>query len=328
MLRWKKQVGALMLGAIGVAGAMIAPPVAAAQDTDRGNITIVVPYSAGGGNDMFARLIATEMRKSLGKTIIVENRPGASGNIGTAAVARAAPDGNTLVYAASTISINGWVYKNLGFVAKRDLKPVTITLSMPFVLVVHPSLPVRDAKSFIAFTRSHPGELTFSSGGAGSATRFAMEAFKVKAHIDLRHIPYRGAAPALISVVSGETQAAFLVPPLVVPHLRNGKLRALGISSEERISILPALAPLDEAGAPGFRAAQWHAIFVPAATAPETVGQLYTAVSAALNTADLMKHITAAGATKLGMDPAKSEAFFLDEIRYWGDIVKRAKLDS
>jgi tripartite-type tricarboxylate transporter receptor subunit TctC len=300
---------------------------AIAQESIRSNVTIVVPYPAGGGNDLFARLLASKLRTEAGGRVIVENRTGASGNIGTASVLRAPADGNTLLYAASTLAINGWVNKDISFDAGRDLRAVTITLSIPFVLAVHPSLPVSSTKTLIDFSKKRAGEVTFSSGGVGSANHFAMEAFKLKTGADLRHIPYRGAAPALTALVSGETQASFLVPPLVIPNLNNGKLRALGISSATRLKILPNIPPLQEVGAPGFQALQWHGFFVSAKTPTEIVQRLRPIISEALNSPDLTGRIESAGATRLDLDTERSQTFFLDEIKYWGGVVKGARLN-
>lgn len=313
--------------AIVVCGALWFSPLAIAQESIRSNVTIVVPYPAGGGNDMFARLVAAKMRTEPGGRVIVENRTGASGNIGTASVVRAPADGNTLLYAASTLAINGWVNKNIGFDAGQDLRAVTVTLSIPFVLAVHPSLPATSTKALIALAKKHPGELTFSSGGVGSANHFAMEAFKLKAQVDLRHIPYRGAAPALTALISGETQVSFLVPPLVIPQLSNGKLRALGISSATRLKVLPNVPPLQEVGAPGFQAVQWHGFFVSAKTPTDVIRRLQPIISEALNSPELTERIESAGANRLDYDTERSQSFFLSEIKYWGEVVKSARLN-
>ncbi len=322
-----KMLAAGKLIAIVVCGALWFSPRAIAQESIRSNVTIVVPYPAGGGNDMFARLVAAKMRTEPGGRVIVENRTGASGNIGTASVVRAPADGNTLLYAASTLAINGWVNKNIGFDAGQDLRAVTITLSIPFVLAVHPSLPATSTKALIALAKKHVGELTFSSGGVGSANHFAMEAFKLKAQVDLRHIPYRGAAPALTALISGETQVSFLVPPLVIPQLNNGKLRALGISSATRLKVLPNVPPLQEVGAPGFQAVQWHGFFVSAKTPTDVIRRLRPIISDALNSPELTERIESAGANRLDYDTERSQSFFLSEIKYWGEVVKSAQLN-
>jgi tripartite-type tricarboxylate transporter receptor subunit TctC len=326
-MRESRQLAAAKAMAMAVCGSMCFFHHAIAQESIRGNVTIVVPYPAGGGNDLFARLIASKLRTEPGARLLVENRTGASGNIGTASVLRVPADGNTLLYAASTLAINGWVNKDIGFDAGRDLRAVTITVSIPFVLATHPSLPVSSTKTLIAFAKKHAGELTFSSGGVGSANHFAMEAFKLKTGTDLRHIPYRGAAPALTALVSGETQMSFLVPPLVIPYLNNGKLRALGISSTTRLKILPDIPPLQEVGVPGFQAAQWHGFFVSAKTPAKIVQRLRPIISEALNSPDLSARIESAGATRLDLDTEQSQAFFQEEIKYWGEIVKGARLN-
>jgi tripartite-type tricarboxylate transporter receptor subunit TctC len=296
---------------------------AAAQDGP-GPLTVVVPYPAGGGNDLFARLMAARMTASLGRQVIVDNRSGASGSIGTAAVVRAPADGNTLLYAASTIAMSQSVYKTLPYDAGRDLQAVTVTLTIPFVLASHPSLPVANGRQFVAFAKAHPNEIAYSSGGVGSAPHFAMAALNLKAGLEQRHVPYRGAAPSLTALVSGESQVSFIVPPLVAAYVGSGKLKALAISSAERSPALPALPTLQESGVAGYEVMQWHAFFVPAKTPAAAIERLYGAVSEALGSADLKAKLDAAGAHKVGTPPAQSQAYFLKEIADWAEVARRA----
>ena len=295
-----------------------------AQDYPSRNVTLVVPYPAGGGTDLFARAIGQELSAKLGKQIIVENRSGASGNIGAEAVVRSAPDGHTLLYTASPIALSQAVYKKLRFDALRDLKPITMAVSIPQVLVVHPALPVKSTKALVALSKSKPGMLTFSSGGVGSAGHFAAELFKLGTGADMRHVPYRGAAPALVALISGETQLAFLVPPVVRPQLEAGKLRALAVTSRKRSALFPNVPSLHELGYANFEALQWHGLFAPAKTPAAIVDMLGEAAKAALASPSVQARFSAEGAEAVGSSPSEFAAFFKAELAKWSEVAKRA----
>lgn len=297
---------------------------ASAQDYPTRNVTIVVPYPPGGGTDLFARAIGQELSAKLGKPVIVENRSGASGNIGAEVVVRSTPDGHTLLYTASPIALSQAVYKKLAFNALRDLKPITMSVSIPQVLVVHPALPVKSTKALVALTKSKPGMLTFSSGGVGSGGHFAAELFKLRTGADMRHVPYRGAAPALVALISGETQLAFLVPPVVRPHLEAGKLRALAMTSLKRSPLFPKVPTLHELGYTNFEALQWHGLFAPAKTPAPIVEKLGEAAKAALASPSVQARFAAEGAEAVGSSPAEFAAFFKAELAKWTEVAKRA----
>jgi tripartite-type tricarboxylate transporter receptor subunit TctC len=288
------------------------------------NITLVVPYPAGGGTDLFARVIAQDMSKQLERQIVVDNRSGANGNIGAETVAKAAPDGYTLLYTASPIAVSRILSKNVRFDAQRDLRPIAMTISIPLVLVVHPSLPVRNIKELVALAKAKPGALTYSSSGPGASGHFTMELLKSSTGIDVRHVPYRGAAPSLTSVVAGETQAAFLVPPLVQPQLASGKLRAIAVSSPKRSSVLPNVPTAQEQGLRDFEALQWHGFFAPAATPDAIVKQLHAVIVKALGSADVKSRLASEGAVVVGSTPAEFAAFFQRELTKWTAIAKTA----
>jgi tripartite-type tricarboxylate transporter receptor subunit TctC len=206
----------------------------AAQGYPARNITLIVPYPPGGGTDLFARVISQDMSKQFERQIVVDNRSGAGGNIGAELVAKAVPDGYTLLYTASQIAVSRVLSKNLRFDPQRDLRAISMTISIPLVLAVHPSLPARNLKELVALAKAQPGALTYSSSGPGASGHFTMELLNHTTGIDTRHVPYRGAAPSLTSVIAGETQMAFLVPPLVQPHVASGKLRPIAVSSRTR----------------------------------------------------------------------------------------------
>lgn len=313
----KKATAALIAAAACVSAA-------SAQDYPTRNITLVVPYPAGGGTDLFARAIGQELSAKLGKPVVVENRSGASGNIGAEVVVRSAPDGHTLLYTASPIALSQAVYKKLRFNALRDLTPITMAVSIPQVLVVHPTLPVKTPKQLIAISKSKPGALTFSSGGVGSAGHFAAELFKLRTGTDMRHVPYRGAAPALVALISGETQLAFLVPPVVRPQLEAGKLRALAVTSLKRSALFPKVPTLHELGYENFEALQWHGLFAPAKTPAAIVEKVGEAAKAALASPSVQARFAAEGAEAVGSSPSEFAAFFKAELAKWTEVAKRA----
>jgi tripartite-type tricarboxylate transporter receptor subunit TctC len=320
-----------LIGRVTAAAVMAAAFTGAAwpQAFPARNVTLVVPFPPGGGTDLFARAIGQELAAKFGRPVVIENRGGASGNIGAEMVVRSAPDGHTLLYTAAPIALSQAVYKKLAFDAQRDLSPITMTVSIPQVLVVHPALPAKSTKELVALARSKPGMLTYSSGGAGSAGHFASELFKLRTEADMRHVPYRGAAPALTALISGETQVAFLVPPVVMPQLQAGKLRALAVSFRKRSTVLPKVPTLHELGYATFEALQWHGMFAPANTPGSTVELLSESVKGALAAPAVQSRLSAEGAEVVGSSPAEFAAFFKAELAKWLDVAKRAgmKLD-
>lgn len=300
-----------------------------AQDFPSRQITIIVPFPAGGGNDTFGRLIGQKLSTAFGRAVIVDNRPGASGNIGTEAVVRSAPDGHTLLYAASAIATSVALYSKLAFDPQRDLAPVSMTALIPLVLVTHPSLPVRSVKGLLALAKSKPGALSYSSGGAASSGHLATELLKLKTGIDANHVPYRGSAPAQIALLGGEVQFAFLVIPLVRGHLKSGKMRALGISTRTRSSVLPDVPTLHEAGVADYEALQWHGFFAPGKTPLPIVERLHGEIVKALAAPEMKERFATEGAEIVGSAPKEFATFFQAEVTKWTDVLRRsgAKLD-
>jgi tripartite-type tricarboxylate transporter receptor subunit TctC len=302
----------------------LSPSDVDAQAYPAKNITLVVPYPAGGGTDLFARVIAHDMSRQLERQIVVDNRSGANGNIGAELVSKAPPDGYTLLYTASPIAVSRVLSKNVRFDAQRDLRAISMTISIPLVLAVHPSLPARNVKELVALAKSKPGELTFSSSGAGASGHFTMELLNYTAGINTRHVPYRGAAPAMTSVLSGETQMAFLVPPLVQAHAASGKLRAIAVSSRTRSAVFPNVPTAQEQGLRDFEALQWHGFFAPGALPEPLVKQLHGAIVKALASPDVKSKLAGEGAVVVGSSPAEFAAFFQKELTKWTEIAKRA----
>jgi tripartite-type tricarboxylate transporter receptor subunit TctC len=295
-----------------------------AQGYPAKNITLVVPYPAGGGTDLFARVISQDIAKQFERQIVIDNRSGANGNIGAELVVKSAPDGYTLLYTASPIAVSRVLSKIVRFDPQRDLRPISMTISIPLVLAVHPSLPASNLKELIALAKSKPGELTFSSSGPGASGHFTMALLNFETGIDTRHVPYRGAAPALTSVLSGETHMAFLVPPLVQTHAATGKLRPIAVSSRTRSSVFPKVPTVQEQGVRDFEALQWHGFFAPAATPEAVIRQLHDAIVKALGSAEVRSRLAAEGANVVGSSPAEFAAFFQKELVKWTAIAKRA----
>ncbi len=293
-----------------------------AQEFPSRPITIVVPFPPGGGTDIFARAIGHKLSSAVAKPVVVENRAGATGNIGAEAVARSTADGHTLLYTSAAIALSTLAYSKPGFEPQRDLAPVSMTVSIPYVLVVHPSVPARRMSDLIELARARPGALNFGSAGPGSSLHLAMELLKLQAQIDLHHVPYRGSAPAQTALLGGEVDTAFLVPPLVQGHLKTGSLRALAVSSRARAPMFPELPTLQEAGISGYEALQWHGFFVPAKTPAPVVDRLYHEVATALAAPDMAERLAAEGASVVGSTPAQFAAFFRAEVGKWSEVVR------
>jgi tripartite-type tricarboxylate transporter receptor subunit TctC len=237
-------------------------------------------------------------------------------------VARSTADGHTLLYTSASIALSTLGRSKPGFEPQRDLAPVSMTLSIPYVLVVHPSVPARRMSDLIELARARPGALNFGSAGPGSSLHLAMELLKLLAQIDLHHVPYRGAAPAQTALLGGEVDTAFLVPPLVQDHLKTGGLRALAVSSTARSPMFSEVPTLQEAGITGYEALQWHGFFVPAKTPAPVVDRLYGEVARALAAPDMVKHLAAEGASAVGSTPAQFAAFFRAEVGKWSEVVR------
>jgi tripartite-type tricarboxylate transporter receptor subunit TctC len=317
-----------LCGALAAATVWALSGPVAAQGYPAKNISLVVPYPPGGGTDLFARVISQDMSKQFDRQIVVDNRSGAGGNIGAELVAKAAPDGYTLLYTASQIAVSRVLTKNLRFDPQRDLRAISMTISIPLVLAVHPSLPARTLKELVALAKSKPGALTYSSSGSGASGHFTMELLNYTTGIDTRHVPYRGAAPSLTSVIAGETQMAFLVPPLVQPHAATGKLRPIAVSSRTRSSVFPNVPTAQEQGLRDFEALQWHGFFAPSATPDALIKQLHAAIVKALGSADVKSRLAAEGAIVVGSSPADFAAFFQKELEKWTAIAKRAGIQA
>jgi len=288
-------------------------------------VKIVVGFSAGGPTDLAARLIAAKLQTALGQTFIVENKPGAGSNLASDIVARAEPDGYTLLMAAAPLAINGHLYKNLKFDVLRSFEPISQVMSAPCILAVRPS-SAKTVAELIAMAKKDPGKLSFSSSGAGGSQHLAGELFQQKADIKLIHIPYKGAAPALSDLLGGQVSMGFMTSLSSVPYFKEGKLRALAVASAQRLPQLPDVPTMAEAGLPGVEIDSWSGLLAPAKTPPEIIDKLQREVSKALAAPDVNKMLHSQGAVVVGSTPAEFRTFLVQVSSEMGKLIKSINL--
>jgi tripartite-type tricarboxylate transporter receptor subunit TctC len=294
----------------------------AAQSYPAKPIRIVVPYPPGGGTDVLARTLAPKMSEGLGQQVLVDNRPGANGIIGTDAVAKAAPDGYTALVTLATHVINPALYAKLPY-GPDDLAPVTLLAEYPFVITVHPSLPVKTLKEFIAFAKSRPGQLTYASSGNGSGPHLGMELFKSMAGVQLTHVPYKGAGQAMTDLLSGQVPV-FLNNFLAgAPMIKAGRLRALAVTGARRSSAAPVLPTVMEAGVPGYAVTGWYGMMVPAATPATVLRILHEGTVKALKSREVSGKLAAEAAEVTGNTPQEFAAFLKSETDKWAGVIRR-----
>lgn len=317
---------ALALAIAGAAVIAAIPPVAA-QTYPSKPVRLIVPFAPGGSTDVLGRLVAQRLSRGLGQNVIVENRAGGGTNIGAELVARAAPDGHTLLMTSTTQAINVTLYPKLAYDLVKDFSAISPVATSPSVLVVHPSVPAKTVKELIALAKARPGELTYASSGSGSTAHLAGELFKMSAGIDLVHIPYKGAGPAQTDLVGGHVHSMFGFTAGVLPHLKAGKLRALGVTSEKRLPDMPNLPTLHEAGVKGYEVSVWYGLLAPAGTPNEAVALLNAETAKSVK--ELAPKFAELGAYPLYSTPAEFSRFIQAEIKKWAPVVKRsgAKVD-
>jgi tripartite-type tricarboxylate transporter receptor subunit TctC len=306
------------------------PTLAAAQAWPAKPIRFVVPYPAGGPLDAVARLVGQRVSESVKQPVIVENKAGAGGNIGADLVAKSAPDGYTILMGAvATHAINPTLYASVPYDAQKDFIPVTQIASTPNVLVVNPALPVHDVREFIAYAKAHPGQLNFGSGSTGSAGHLAGELFKSLAGVQMTHVPYKGAAPAMNDLIAGNINLMFDNLASSLGQIKAGKVRALAVTTAKRSGLAPDLPTIAESGLPGFDINTWFGLFVPAATPPAIVDRLHDEFVKALNEPDVRAKMLALGAEPVGNTPAQFAAYIRSEAEKYAKLVKAsgAKVD-
>lgn len=297
-----------------------------AQNTTYPNkqIRLVIPYPPGGPTDLTARVVAADMSATLGQSVVADNRPGASGMIGAEMVARAEPDGYTILANASLHVINPFVYPDMRFDALKDFVPITQLAAVPLVLVVPMSLPITNLKELVEYGRKNPGKLNFGSSGNASAQQLAGESFKMAAGIEMQHVPYKGSSPALADLVGGQIQLMFDSMPSAMPFIKAGKLRAIAVTTLKRAQALPDLPTVAESGYPGFDIATWYGYWAPKGTPAPIVEKLAAAASQALKKQSVIEQYAGMGAEPVGSTPAEFAKYNQTEMVKWEEIVRKS----
>ncbi len=318
---------AILCGALAGSWSMAVSQARAADGYPSKPIRIVCPFPPGGGLDFVSRTLGEKLAERSGQPVVVDNRPGASGSIGASIVAKAAPDGYTVLLASSsTMAVNPALQRLSYKTIIGNFAPVSLVSRVPYVLVVHPSVPAKSVAELIRLARSQSGRINYASSGTGSASHLAMELFKNMAGVDLTHIPYKGSAPAAIDLVGGQVQAGFnnLIPAL--PHVRSGKLRALGMSGPARSAAMPDVPTIAESGLPGYEALQWYGVLLPARAPGAIISRLHQEIGAILQLPDVRERLTHEGGDVIGSTPEQFAGHIESEIAKWTKVVNAADI--
>lgn len=307
-----------------IAACTLAAAVAQAAFPER-PITLVVPYAPGGGADAAARLLATRMGARLGTSIIVDNRPGASGTIGASQVAKARADGYTVLYDATPFSINPHLFAKLPY-ARSALQPLSLVLLMPNVVVVKADSPVRSVADLAARAKAQPGKINFASGGSGTVQRLAAELFRQRLELDMVHVPYKSGGPAIADVMGGQVDFMFGTMAATYPLVTGGKLRALAVAAPQRSARLPDVPTVSETVIPGYEAYEWNGIFLPTGTPEPVAARLHQALSEVLQEAEVRQRLSDLGAQPMASTPAEFAAFLQKEDAKWGEVVRKGAI--
>ena len=309
-----------------LAAALIAVTSALAQTYPSKPIRVIVPFPPGGGTDIVARTVTPKMAEILGQPFIVENRAGAGGNIGTEAVAKSAADGYTLLVASASTAINTTLYPNLPWDPTRDFAPVVLMVVNNHLLAAHPSVPANNVQELLARARAKPGSITYASYGAGSSAHLTGELFKLMAHVDLLHVPYKGAAPAVNDLLGGQVNIMFADVAALLPHIKSGKLKALGIASAKRFEGLPNVPTIAETGVPGFEAGGFLGLVAPAGTPAAVINALNGAAQKSLAMPDVHERLMALASPPVGGTPEQFGQYLKREIDKWARVIRAANI--
>ena len=308
----------------------VVPLLAAAQAYPIKPIHLVVPFPPGGPTDIVGRLVAQKLSDALGQPVVVENRPGAGGTVGSAAVAKASPDGYTLLYGStSTLAIAPSLYPKAGYDPMKDFAPISLVSRGPIILAVNANVPAKSLREFIALAKSQPGKINYGSAGSGTPPHLAAELFKSVAGVDLLHVPYKGGAPAISDLAGGQVQVIFEGLPSLLPHIKSGKVRALAITGQKRDAALPDVPTMAEAGLAGYDANFWSGLVAPAGTPRDAIERLNGVLVKALASTEVREALARQGLEAAGTSPAEFAKFIAAEIEKWGRVVKAsgAKVD-
>jgi tripartite-type tricarboxylate transporter receptor subunit TctC len=307
-----------------VVAACMTAPIAMAQNYPAKPVRLIVPFPAGGVADVLGRMLAQRLSAQYGQQVVVENRAGSGGHVGAEVAARATPDGYTIMFGTIGIHAAYGIYSKLSYDPARDLQPVSLLADLPNILVVHPSVPARNTKEFIALAKARPGELNFGTAGAGSSTHMIGELFKVVAGVNLTHVPYKGSAPAMADLLGGQIHLMFENLPVAIQHVRAGKIRAIGMTSRQRSASMPEVPTIAETGLPEYEATAWFTIGAAAKVPADIVRKLNTDIDAWLKAPDMQARWRDMGVTPLGGSPEVAAKFFASETVKWNRVIKAA----
>jgi tripartite-type tricarboxylate transporter receptor subunit TctC len=288
-----------------------------------------VPFAPGGSSSIVARAVAVEMEKGLGQPIIIDNKPGGGGNVAMLEVAKADPDGYTLIIGhIGSLAVNPYMYSKLPFDTDKDFAAVSLLAIVPSIFVVHDSVPAKDMREFVALAKKDPGKLYYGSAGNGSAGHLAIEYLKLVAGVDVVHVPYKGTGPNLTDLLAGRTQLTAAGTPPLLPHVKSGKLRVIAVGSPARLSILPDVETVAEQGYPGFETSQWYGINAPAKTPPAIIARLADAAAKAARMPSVLERFAVDNAEAIGSTPKEYGEFIAKEQQRWGDVVRKAGIKA
>jgi len=306
-----------------------ASALAIAQGYPTGPVRVIVPFPPGGGVDSMGRIVGQKLSEVLGKPVVIDNRAGANGMIGSEAVAKSSKDGYTLLVNGANFVTTPLLFSKVTYDPIRDFDPISLMALGPNVLVVHPSLPVKSVKELIALAKAKPGHVQFAGSGSGSTPHLAGELFNTMAGVNMMHIPYRGSGPAMIGLLSGEASIMFLPAINAGPHLKTGRLRALAVTSRERLPAMPELPTVSESGLKGYESSQWYGVLAPAGTPADVLGLLNAHIAKIMQAADMKQRLTAEGLVTVGSTREQLAAHINNEITKWAKVIKQsgAKVD-
>ena len=291
-------------------------------------IRLILPFPPGGGTDILGRLVAERLGARLGQPVVIDNRGGAGGNLGAEAAAHSAPDGYTLLLAATTLAISPSLYKKLAYDPVKDLAPIGLVATVPNVMITHPSVPAKTLQEFIALAKSRPGELNFGSGGNGTSNHLGGELFNMVAGVKLVHIPYKGVNLAMNDALAGNIQLVVIGIPAAAPQIKSGKLRALAVIAPQRSAALPDVPTVAEAGLPNFDVTTWYGLLAPAATPRPIIARLNAELVRVMQAPDLKERLAGMGIDTLTSSPEEFATYIGQEIAKWGDVVRKARLSA
>ena len=320
---------AIITAGVVLAALVLAPVTLRAQSYPSKPIRLIIPFPPGGSTDILGRSLAQKLSEAWGQQVLVDNRGGAGGTIGADLAAKAPADGYTLLMGhIGTLAVNVSLYPKLSYDPVRDFAPVSLVALVPNVLVVHPALPVKNVTELIAYAKANPGKLNYSSGGNGSAAHLAVEYFKLQTKTEIVHVPYKGTGPSVTDLIAGQVSMTMTGAPAVMPHVQSGRLRALGVSSPQRIPALAQIPTVAESGVPGFDATQWYGVVAPVGTPKDIVARLNAEIRKIMQSKEMLERLNTEGAISAAGTPEQFDAYIKSEIARWGAVVKAAGMKA